>query len=72
MKIELDIPKKILNDMVMEQEMKNSSCFIGNSSPIDLISQEFLSAILYEYKSKNVFNQSVDNISIKISKKNGK
>jgi len=72
MKIEIDIPKKIMNDMVMEQEIRFSSCFVKKDELIDDISQEFLSAIISEYKMKSVFNQSLNNISIKISKKNGK
>ena len=46
MKIEINISKEILEDMIMEQEMKNSSCFIGDSSPIDEISQEFLVTLI--------------------------
>lgn len=72
MKIELDVPKEILNDMVLEQEMKKSSCFIGESSPIDEISQEFLVTILTEYKFKSLLNKSLDYISLKISKANAK
>lgn len=72
MKIELDVPKEILNDMVLEQEMKNSSCFIGESTPIDEISQEFLVTVLTEYKLKSVLNKSLDYISLKISKANAK
>lgn len=72
MKIKIDIPKKIMNDMVMEQEMRFSSCFVRKDEIIDDISQEFLNAIISEYKMKSVFNQSLDNISIKISKKNAK
>tara|TARA_B100000780_G_scaffold274125_1_gene238691 strand:+ start:638 stop:856 length:219 start_codon:yes stop_codon:yes gene_type:complete len=71
MKIEIDIPKEILGDMIMEQEMKSSSCFIGKSEPIDLISQEFLVTLLTEYKYKSIFNKSLDYISLKISKANG-
>ena len=70
MKIKIDIPKKIMNDMVMEQEMRFSSCFVRKDEIIDDISQEFLNAIISEYKMKSVFHQSLDNISIKISKKN--
>jgi len=70
MKIEIDISKEILEDMIMEQEMKNSSCFIGDSSPIDEISQEFLVTVLTEYKYKNLLNKSLNHISLKISKAN--
>ena len=62
MKIEINISK--------EQEMKNSSCFIGDSSPIDEISQEFLVTVLTEYKYKSLLNKSLNNISLKISKAN--
>tara|TARA_B110000908_G_C10246951_1_gene449413 strand:+ start:477 stop:695 length:219 start_codon:yes stop_codon:yes gene_type:complete len=70
MKIEINISKEILEDMIMEQEMKNSSCFIGDSSPIDEISQEFLVTVLTEYKYKSLLNKSLNNISLKISKAN--
>ena len=59
MKIEIDISKEILEDMIMEQEMKNSSCFIGDSSPIDEISQEFLVTVLTEYKYKNLLKHKI-------------
>ena len=70
MKIEINISKEILEDMIMEQEMKNSSCFIGDSSPIDEISQEFLVTVLTEYKYKSLLNKSLNKISLKISKAN--
>ncbi len=68
MKIEIDIPKDILEHMILEQEMKQSSCFIGESSPIDVISQDFLVNVLTEYKYKSMLNKSLNYISLKISK----
>jgi|TARA_B100001094_G_scaffold250781_2_gene248420 hypothetical protein len=72
MKIEIDIPKDILEDMILEQEMKQSSCFIGESSPIDEISQDFLFNVLTLYKNKSMLNKSLNYISLKISKRDGK
>ena len=70
MKIEIDIPKKIMNDMIVEQETINSSCFVKEDEVLDDISREFLTAILTEYKMQEFLCLPFNNISIKISKKN--
>lgn len=64
--LEISIDKQILNDMIEEQEIINSSCFIRKDEVQDDISQEFLKTILLEYK----LNSPTDNLTIKITKQN--
>ena len=66
MKIEINIPNNIMDDMVKEQEVVYSSCFVLENKIDDIISQEFLKEILTEYK----INKSSNYLNIKISKNN--
>ena len=75
MKIEINIPKEFLDDMVTEQEMRFSSCFMRKDELIDEVSQEFLSTILTEYKLNYLLNKTLNHkneyLKINISKNNG-
>jgi hypothetical protein len=72
MKIEIDRPSVIMEDMIVEQETLNSSCFISDEKYIlknkiqDYISQDFIREILTQYK----LNKPTSYINIKISKQN--
>jgi hypothetical protein len=76
MKIEINLPKEFMNDMVAEQEMRFSSCFMRRDEIVDEISQEFLTTILTEYKLNYLLNKSLNQkneyLKINISKTNGK
>jgi|TARA_R110001592_G_scaffold250193_1_gene512826 hypothetical protein len=62
--IELNISEEILNDMITEQEMRYSSCFVRKDELIDDVSQEFLTTILRDYKN----NKPIKHLLIKIKK----
>jgi len=65
MKLEIDVTKEMLNDMVKEYEIISSSCFMRKDEWQDAISQEFLEVILYQYKKL----KPKDYLSIKIRKR---
>ena len=68
--LKLKINEDILEDMITEQEMRFSSCFVRRDELVDDVSQEFLRTILTEYKTNRPISKN-EHLLIKIQKNNG-
>lgn len=67
--LKVKISEDILEDMITEQEMRFSSCFMRKDELIDDVSQEFLRTLLTEYKANRPISKN-EHLLIKIQKNN--